>query len=157
MKHFAIVNSFALLRTITSFVTSVNQAAPEIWALSGMVSKPGTEPETTRACSPDRNEVTTLTSCVSRWEEEKSKQLELFCKIFNQGEFKAEEQESALAELNDQVEGRGYNQVIRRVSGCKRDFHALMLNISSQVHLSIFCKTESLHYINLRFKLSNSI
>lgn len=38
-----------------------------------------------------------------RWEEEKSEQLELFCKIFNQGEFKAEEQESALAELNDQV------------------------------------------------------
>ncbi|XP_037084844.1 cilia- and flagella-associated protein 100-like [Pollicipes pollicipes] len=38
-----------------------------------------------------------------RWEEEKSEQLELFCTIFNQGEFKAEEQESALAELNDQV------------------------------------------------------
>ncbi|XP_043216428.1 cilia- and flagella-associated protein 100-like [Amphibalanus amphitrite] len=38
-----------------------------------------------------------------RWEEEKSEQLELFCKIFNQGEFKAEEQESALAELNERV------------------------------------------------------
>ena len=45
----------------------------------------------------------TVSGGAIRWEEEKSEQLELFCRIFNQGEFKAEEQESALAELNERV------------------------------------------------------